>query len=486
MKRRDFLCSVVKASAAVSGSCAALHLPLFVDAAETAPAPEYRKALSKPLLNVAAQKKNDQPWIDYPTRTAGHLAGYKPKKDRKFNKYGGIPNTKTKKTGFWHVEKHQGRFWFVDPDGGLNIHRAVCTVSSGGAGDIQKKAFAEKFGKKSVWAEETLKLLHENGFNGTGSWSDAAALSLAEFQKAHPKAHTLNLALMGAYGRDRSVAVPGHRGYPNDCIFVFEPEFAKFCDESAAKQTAQYKDDPNFLGYFTDNELPFRMNALEGYLKNENPDDPGRRAAEKWLAQRNRTKEQIEDKDRWEFLGYLGDTYSSITANAIRKCDPNHLVLGPRLYGDNRSRWQLMKGIAKHIDVISFNYYGVWTPQEQHTKGWTQQTGKPFMTTEWYTKGMDSGLPNNTGAGWNVKTQRDRGLFYQNYTLALLECKNCIGWHWFKYLDNDPTAKNAELSNIDSNKGMVSNEYEPYSDLTALMKEINEQVFDLIEYFDAE
>ena len=39
---------------------------------------------------------------------------------------------------------------------------------------------------------------------------------------------------------------------------------------------------------------------------------------------------------------------------------------------------------------------------------WGEWSGKPFLITEWYVKGEDSGLPNATGAGWNVPTQDDR------------------------------------------------------------------------------
>ena len=443
-----------------------------------------QKPLNMELFQVAARRKPDQEWGNHPTRTIGHLKGYNRKANRSFGVHLGLSSDKTTKTGFWHVEKHGDRFWLVDPEGNLNIHRAVCSVNRG-SGEHQKKAFAEKFGTAEKWGDETIRLLRNHSFNGTGSWTDMGTLTSSPLHKTQPLAHTVNLALMTEYGSDRSWTVPGHRGYPNDVIFVFEPEFKEFCDRTVARKVAALKDDPNLLGYFTDNELPFRVTSLEGYLKNENPNDPGRKAAEAWLAARNKTKEQIEDADRWAFLGYLGDTYSSITASAIRKHDPNHLVLGPRLHGDTRSRTQLMRGIGKHIDIISFNYYGVWTPQEAHTKGWTDWTGKPFMITEWYTKGEDVGLPNMTGAGWNVKTQKDRGLFYQNYTLALLESKNCVGWHWFKYQDNDPTHKNPEPSNIDANKGIVNSDYEPHKDLMAQMREINEQVFDLIEYFDS-
>ncbi len=467
ISRRDFHRTV---------SLAALGLTLGVSHAE---------ADEEKLLDVQAQKRPGRPWETYPTRTVNHLKGFKPKSGRKLGDRLGLLSEKTKKTGFWHVEKHGDRFWLVDPDGCLNIHRAVCSVNPGRSGEQQAASFKEKFMTKEFWGDATVKLLREYSFNGTGSWSDLKSLEQAPSHQTKPLAHTLNLALMGEYGKDRSVQVPGHRGYPNDGIFVFDPEFEAFCDQSVARKVADLKDDPNLLGYFTDNELPFKMNALEGYLKLESPNDHGRKAAETWLAKRGKTKDQIEDQDRWMFLGYLGDRYSSITAKAIRKHDPNHLVLGPRLYSDNRVRQTLMKSIAKYIDIISFNYYGVWTPLEEQIKGWTQWTGKPFMVTEWYTKGEDSGLPNTTGAGWIVKTQKDRGAFYQNYTLALLESGNCVGWHWFKYQDNDPTAKNPEPSNIDANKGIVGNRYEPYVDLLSAAKQINENVFDLIEYFDA-
>lgn len=75
------------------------------------------------------------------------------------------------------------------------------------------------------------------------------------------------------------------------------------------------------------------------------------------------------------------------------------------------------------------------------------------MVTEFYTKGDDvPGLANSSSADWIVKSQTDRGYAYQNYTLALLESKYCVGWHWFKYMDK--------------------------------MKELNLNVYNIIDYFD--
>jgi hypothetical protein len=105
------------------------------------------------------------------------------------------------------------------------------------------------------------------------------------------------------------------------------------------------------------------------------------------------------------------------------------------------------------------------------------------MITEWYTKADDSGLGNVTGAGWIVPTQKDRGLFYQNYVLALLESKVCVGWHWFKYQDNDPADTKSDPSNADANKGIVNNEFDPYMPMLNEMRAINLHVYGLTDYF---
>jgi hypothetical protein len=67
----------------------------------------------------------------------------------------------------------------------------------------------------------------------------------------------------------------------------------------------------------------------------------------------------------------------------------------------------------------------------------------------------------------------------------LLESKSCVGWHWFKYRDNNPLDLSTDPSNRDSNKGIVSYKYEPYLALLREMKKLNDEVYPLIDYFDA-
>jgi hypothetical protein len=68
--------------------------------------------------------------------------------------------------------------------------------------------------------------------------------------------------------------------------------------------------------------------------------------------------------------------------------------------------------------------------------------------------------------------------------LGLLESRVCVGWHWFRYADNDPEERGAVASNLDSNKGIVTNRYEPYRELLDAMSELNHRTFGLIHHFD--
>lgn len=290
---------------------------------------------------------------------------------------------------------------------------------------------------------------------------------------------------MSDYGKKRggTYQLPGHTGYPDNTIFVFDPEFEAFCDEYA-KSLAANKNDKNLFGYFSDNEMPFQRLSLDRYLAKKDTTDPGCIAAKQWLKERNITVKEITDKDRNAFLGVMAEKYYSVVSKAIKKYDPNHLYLGSRFHSYEKKVAEVFAAAGKYVDVIAINYYREWTPLQEDVVNWEAWSGKPFIITEWYTKGEDSGMPNYSGAGWIVRTQKDRGLFYQHFTLALLESKNCVGFHWFKYQDNDPSNLKTDPSNRDANKGIVALDYKPYSELTNRMKELNKNVYSLIDFFD--
>jgi len=434
------------------------------------------------------RKPTDSNWTLRDTRTIELLDGFQPgSKKIQCSKYGGRLDKKADAKAFFYPKKVDNRWWLVDPEGNLFINIGVCSVRKGRSRISQKPAM-EKFGTWDKWAEFSTTLLAKYGFNGIGGWSDPLLLRTT----SHPLAYTLSWSFMGSFGKSKKLTrqEPGHLGYPNKCIPVFHPDFEKFCDDYA-KKLAATKDDPWLIGHFSDNELPVVSDMLDSSLQLDvsNPNlRYGYEAARKWLSKRkgkDAAQPDITDADRQAFLGYAFDRYYRITTDAIRKYDSNHLCLGSRLHGRALRMPGIFRAAGNHLDVIAVNYYGAWGPDQRRMAMWAAESGRPFMITEFYAKGHDSGLPNVSGAGWLVPTQTDRAWFYQNFTLGLLESKSCVGWHWFKYRDNNPQDLSTDPSNRDSNKGIVSYKYEPYLALLQLTKRLNDEVYTLIDYFDS-
>jgi hypothetical protein len=435
------------------------------------------------IVSVEVQSAPGKPWTNYPTRTLASLpAEVTNQVDSALSQYGGWRARREQATGFFYPKKIGGRWWLVDPEGYLFLHKAVVAVAPvGGAG--AKAAYSEKFGSDSNWVASTSSLLRVQGFNGVGAWSDTERLR----QAARPLVYTRIWNFMSSYGAKRggTYQKSGHIGYPNDCIFVFDPEFEKFCDNHA-RQLAKSKDDPWLLGHFSDNEMPFKRDALLNYLQLPEP-DPGHQAALSWLKTRHgerATIKNITEQDRKDFLALVTDRYYRIVSAAIKKYDPNHCFLGSRFHGAELNYPEVFKAAGAYVDVMAVNYYRTWTPSAEKLNAWSRDSGRPILITEWYVKGADAGLANTSGAGWIVRTQRDRGLFYQHFTLGLLESKVCVGWHWFKYADNDPAEPGTDPSNRDSNKGIVTARYETYPALLEAMSELNQRAYSLADYFD--
>ena len=437
--------------------------------------------LSAELPNVVEVARSPgRPWSEKPTRTLSQLPSIPV--DEEGSPFGGYPKASEEGTGFFRTTERDGRWWLVDPEGHLFVHRGVTSIRQIRS-TAARESLLDQFGSDKQWASATCGLLRKQGFNGLGAWCDEEKLQPSSANLVYTQLWNF----MSSYGRQRggTYQKSGHTGYPNGCPFIFDPEFPEFCDKHAS-QLAAKKDDPWLLGHFTDNELPWNLDLLENYL--DLPEqDPGHRAALEWLKERHGPKARtadITDSDRTGFLAYAADTYFSIVSKAIRKHDPNHLILGSRFHGRALKIPELFEAAGRHVDVISVNYYHAWTPDPKLLSTWAKRSGRPIVISEWYAKALDSKLANTSGAGWLVRTQADRSAFYQNFTLGLLESKVCVGWHWFRYSDNDPEEKGTDPSNRDANKGMVSNRYVPYATLLDGMKDINVRTFGIIRHFD--
>jgi hypothetical protein len=446
------------------------------------PVNEYTIKVESMVPN--SEKKTYGQWKWYNTRTIGTLNGYKSAAVVKMDKYGARMDKKQTATGFFRTQKINGRWYVINPNGYPMINIGLNNVATA-ASDSSAQLMKQFYGDKEAWAVKTKELMAGLGFNAFGAWSDNESFLKLKNQQSQPFSYTIIKGFMSEYGRKRggTYQASGHTGYPDNTIFVFDPEFETFCD-GYAKQLAATKNDKNLLGYFSDNEMPFQRLSLDNYLHKKDTTDPGHIAAKKWLEENGIVEKNITDAHRNDFLGVMAERYYSIVSQAIKKYDPNHLYLGSRFHSYEKKVPQVFKAAGKYVDLIAINYYREWTPLTDDVTNWEAWSGKPFIITEWYTKGEDSGMPNYSGAGWIVRTQTDRGLFYQNFTLALLESKNCVGFHWFKYQDNDPSNLKTDPSNRDANKGIVSLGYTEYTGLTEKMKELNMDVYSIIDFFD--
>ncbi|WP_131479120.1 hypothetical protein [Flavobacterium sp. T16_6] len=432
----------------------------------------------------------DPEWVTYEARTVDKLPGFSAEKASKTSVYGGWKIWKKEATGFFRTQKINERWWIIDPEGYPFIHKAVVAVSPGRSVN-QQIAFDKKFGTTKNWAKKETQLLRNYGFNGVGAWSNLDLLKKEE----NPLIYTLIISPMGMYHSEHlkkyggSYKTASWQNYRFDLAMVFDKEFDAYIAKAIAP-LSKYKEDKYLLGYFTDNELPWYTDALDKHLTLLAKDEQGYIAAKAWLDERKGFNASISDviqEDRMAFTAFYFETYMKKVTKALRKADPNHLYLGCRFNqdkGQELTNPEIFKVAGKYMDVISINHYRKWEPSQEILNNWGEWSGKPFMITEWYTKAEDSGLPNNTGAGWLVKTQKDRGYFYQNFTLELLKNKNSVGWHWFKYMDNDPEDLSTDPSNRDSNKGIVNSKFEPYLPLLKEMKIINDNALNLIQYFD--
>ena len=396
------------------------------------------------------------------TRTLDAFPGLAEVAPTGLTRYGGLAGGKQEATGRFRIAKLGDRWWMIDPEGGRFVFQGVCSLRA-----------------ISTPADElaaALDLLRSASFNGVGGFSDHDTLRAAK----RPLAYTVTMNLMSGFGAKLGLthAAAGHTGYKDDCIPVFEPGFETHCREVCRERLSPLGEDPWLVGVFSDNELPVPEDLLDRMRKR--PGASGD-AARLFLKERG----EITDELRQEFIGQVFDAYFRITTTAIRQALPRHLCLGSRFHGRTLRVKEAWMAAGHWCDAVSVNYYGYWSPRREHLENWNRWSGKPCLVSEFYVKAVDSGLPNTSGAGWLVKTQADRGAFYQNFALALLESKTCVGWHWFKYRDNDPTDRRAEASNRDSNKGIVNLRDEPYRPLLEAMRALNTRVFPLIEHFDA-
>lgn len=445
------------------------------------------------------------------------------------DRWGGNPNLKVADVrsantdGFWRTGKVGDRWYFINPDGNATVLHGVNSVTPDPARDgttvETQKSYDNLFrGNVRKWAEYAGNILKDYSFNlfnvsprrARYYWdymTDRSTGILRSPDRKIENGQVETLYLLRTFAWDyksmHGVLLPDSEY--NKFILLFHPEYLEYIEKLAKEATAPFKDAKNIVGYFIDNELPFNSYQdryplkgieLEHFLTlkdrfNDEFKGP-REYAEKFMRDRGvePVKENITKALRDEFRYEVARYYYKTTTEAIRKADPNHLILGSRLFDSSMYNEWTVKACAEYCDAVSVNYYNYWQPTEEYCKN---QLGvwmdKPFIVTEFYVKDENASYgsvpyENLEGAGWIVKNQRSRGYYYQNFCIRLLEMGNCTGWMWFEFMDNYGSAASGSTQWTGSNKGIVSARFEPYEECLELMRQLHLNIYNIIDYFD--
>lgn len=444
-----------------------------------APAPEPGPTpVQHEPWTVMAKETPDGQYAEYKAVTVDRLSGFTPGDAPETDKYGGWKAMTLDVTGYFHVQKAEGRWWVVSPEGHPLISAQVANFVPNASARGQQ-AMSANFNTLSRWASSEMYWLKSKGFTGVcGSSSTIVSLP-------SKIAYTAFINPMTMYSREVKKT---YSKIPSNMPVVFDDGYDQVLSEHVSWLN-KYATDPWCFGVTTDDELLWTDDMLKHYLQTFPSGNANRKAAQAWLDERKgKTGATLSDADASDidaFKAYCLETYLRRTSSAVKLAVPNLMYMGTRFYKwtSELASQAMMAAAGTYVDLISINHFTKWEPDAEAMANWTEWSGKPFMITSFDVKGEDSGLPNTGGLGWVVPTQEDRGRFYENFVIKLVASKVCVGWQWYTYQDNDPEDTTADASNKDSNKGLVAWDFSRYDAFVDHVAAANAQLYNLTQFY---
>ncbi|MFZ5829215.1 MAG: hypothetical protein ACOY3P_03970 [Planctomycetota bacterium] len=442
-------------------------------------------------------------------------------------------------TGHFRSAKHEGRWWLVDPDGKLFFSHGVACVRCGdemtagtttpitqrehyfrnlpaeddpilgrffyvkpdssqipeyrrqgvsplcynfsGANMLRK--YGEGFERHA--AELAHRRLAAWGYNSMGAWSDTRICG----QQRTPYAHM--------FGDFRSVGPKLGSKETRGGAFadVFSLEFAASVRKGVHTVVRESRDDPWCIGYFFGNEMPWPELEVEIPCSTcQSPaDHPAKRQMLEMLKKRyadiaalnqawksdfaswedflkRRTVPDLAraSKDFHAFTAVFIDQYFRTIRAALDAEAPRKLYLGCRF-----NTWTVApsRAAARHCHVVSFNVYK-WP-------GWAGRfripggADAPFLIGEWHFGTIDHGMfdPGIT----LVLDQRERARQYTAYMKAVLGNPQCVGAHWFRYMNHPTTGRASEGAN--AHNGLLDICDTPYRETVLAAREVGANLY---------
>jgi len=110
---------------------------------------------------------------------------------------------------------------------------------------------------------------------------------------------------------------------------AFADEFARVAEQEAREQCARFRNEPFLIGYFIGNEPRWpRRNLIDLILKDSAPSET-QAFVRRFLRDQGDTPAARE-----ALMETLARKYFEVVYKAIKKADPNHMILGIRFAGE--------------------------------------------------------------------------------------------------------------------------------------------------------
>lgn len=432
----------------------------------------------------------------------------------RFDRYGGVIGGKPlKATGFFRVQKLDGRWWLVTPDGNRFYMKGVDAVHHGEGGYYTRTVdsagkprrefieelpppedFPDAYRERTInfitanlrrkygptyqerWRDVQEKRLRIWGFNAVGKWNWPNFNYL-------PFLCDTKFAELKRFGRR--------------CLDPFDPAFETGIRERIDRVTARYRNDPMLIGYQFENENGWGYPELDVILADTKGKIAAKRAFLELIERRSKGGAggifgkpgasvealigeklpawKVPAKLRSEFLLEASRRYHSILKAYLRSKDPDHLFLAASHFDYQSAEW--IAGAAEYVDVLAFNEYDfesrwIGTRLAAGLRKWD----RPFLVTEYSFTTTQRGY-RYFRATSNAATELDRGLAFRSYVERLAANPLCVGSSYFLMYDQPVTCRSKDTEAY--NFGLLNVADQPYREMIAEVKRANARLFDI-------
>jgi hypothetical protein len=245
---------------------------------------------------------------------------------------------------------------------------------------------------------------------------------------------------------------------------AYSEEFVRAVEEEARQQCEPLRNEPYLIGYFIGNEVrwPYR-NLIDLILADTSPS-----------ATQSFVRRFLKDKGdnpaaRDLLMETLSRRYFKVICDAMRKADPNHLILGIRWVGN----WPTPDAVLRACDVFDVTSYQPYAfePPADTVANMSNLARKPVMITEFHHGAVNRGYAPGLVM---VKDQTERGAAYQYYVERAAALPFVVGAHYFQFIDQAVTGR---MDGENYNIGLITQQDLPYKEMVPFLKATHSRLY---------